>query len=149
MRAWRAPRQCLIADGRRELFVFVRFFSPGTALASVLACLRAGLRSTNRGGTAMQVRRTWCALVFAGLASCPVWGGYTLALETPRAAAEIAPRVAAELQYEAFAPPEAARANPTGFEVWAASQHRAAREGLTQRPPTPTCLVSGFGNAPL
>lgn len=96
----------------------------------------------------MQVRRTVFAIVFAGLASFPVWGGFTLALETPRAAVEIAPLVAAELQYEAFAPPEAARANPTGFEAWAVGQHRAAREGLARRPPGPTCVVSGFGNAP-
>jgi len=96
----------------------------------------------------MQVRRTWCAMVFAGLAAFPVWGGYTLALETPRAAVEIAPRVAAELQYEAFVPPEAVRGNPTGFEAWAASQHRAARDELARRQPALTCLVSGFGDAP-
>jgi len=97
----------------------------------------------------MQVRRIVFAIVFAGLASFPVWGGFTLALETPRAAVEIAPLVAAELQYEAFAAPAAARANPTGFEAWAAGQHRAVREGLARRPPAPTCVVSGFGNAPL
>lgn len=96
----------------------------------------------------MQVRRFAYACAFAGLASFPVWGGFTLALETPRAAAEIAPLVAAELQYEAYAPPEApARANPTGFEAWAFSRHRAARE--QQRPLAPTCQVSGSGNAPI
>ena len=96
----------------------------------------------------MQVRRTVFAIVFAGLASFPVWGGFTLALETPRAAVEIAPLVAAELQYEAFAPREATRANPTGFGAWAFGQHRAVREGLSRRPPGPTCVVSGFGNVP-
>lgn len=97
----------------------------------------------------MQVRRTVFAIVFAGLASFPVWGGFTLALDTPRAAVEIAPLVAAELQYEAFAPRKTAHANPTGFEAWAVDQHRAVREGLARRPPGPTCVVSGFGNAPL
>ena len=97
----------------------------------------------------MQVRKTCCAIVFAGLASFPVWGGFTLALETPRAAVEIAPLVAAELQYEAFAPPAETRANPTGFEAWAMGQHRAARGELTRRPPGASCVVSGFGNAPI
>lgn len=96
----------------------------------------------------MQVRRMLLASAFAGLASFPVWGGYALAIETPRAAVELAPLIAAELQYEAFAPPMTARANPTGFEAWAASQHRAARDSLTRRPPGPSCVVSGFGNAP-
>ena len=97
----------------------------------------------------MQLRKTWCAIVFAGLASFPVWGGFTLALETPRAAVGIAPMVAAELQYEAFAPPQAARAYPSGLEAWAFSQHRAARGTLAPRSPGPTCVVSGFGNAPI
>lgn len=97
----------------------------------------------------MQVRTIVFAIGFAGLASFPVWGGFSLALEAPRAAAELAPVVAAELQYEAFAPPETRRANPTGFEAWAVSQHRAARDALTRRPPGPSCVVSGFGNAPL
>jgi hypothetical protein len=97
----------------------------------------------------MQVRRIVFAISFAGLASFPVWGGFSVALETPRAAVELAPMVAAELQYEAFAPVEARRANPTGFEAWAVSQHRAARDALTRRPPGPSCVVSGFGNAPL
>jgi hypothetical protein len=96
----------------------------------------------------MQMRRTVFATAIAGLASWPVWGGFTLALETPRAAAEIAPLVAAQLQYEAFPPPELARANPGGFETWAFNQHRAARDGLVRRPPGPSCVVSGFGNAP-
>lgn len=97
----------------------------------------------------MQVRTFVFAIGFAGLASLPVWGGFSVALETPRAAVELAPLVAAELQYQALAPPKAARANPTGFEAWALGQHRAARDGLSRRPPGPTCVVSGFGNAPL
>ena len=89
----------------------------------------------------MQVRKFVFAIGFAGLASLPVWGGFSVALETPRAAVELAPLV--------LAPPQAARANPTGFEAWALSQHRAARDGLSRRPPGPTCVVSVFGNAPL
>jgi hypothetical protein len=98
----------------------------------------------------MQVRKLGFACAFAGLASFPVWGGFSLALEKPpQAAVEIAPLVAARLQYEAFPPGETvAQARPTGFEVWAFGKHRAARERHT-RPLAATCAVSGFGNAPL
>jgi hypothetical protein len=82
----------------------------------------------------VQVRNISLAIAFAALAAVPAWGGFSLALETPRAAAEVAPRVAAELQYEAFAPPEC--------------RHRAARDALAQRAPGPTCAVSGLRDAP-
>ena len=85
----------------------------------------------------MQVRRALFAVAFAGLASFPVWGGFAVAVETPRAALELAPLVAAELEYEVLAPRQTARANPTGFERWAMNQHLAAQgiDTSGKRPP--------------
>jgi hypothetical protein len=93
----------------------------------------------------MSLKRGFATVVVSALAALPAWAGYAYVFDAPRSAAALAPVVAGELEYEvrstAEVRPIRVVADPHGFEAWALSRHRAARESLARRPPGPTCAV--------